>query len=315
LRELGFVSGQGFTFGTYTFSIRAVDHAGNVSESYSYEPITAYLNLDGSFTSLAKPTIEATSIGYLLANYTLFTSAKATFDLSKNTISSPGGAALTYTIQISDSARFNTENTYEFETAETSFVLDGSTIGKGSGMLCNMDQVYWRVKVTDANGVCTDWKNGETFAFRDENGLKIVNQYFKPDFIISTSISDIVPDFEGTGDNTHYKFLSWEGGEEEGFGIKYYLVTVKDSAGTVTEFASTDVYNGENGWIVKDIPHEGECTWTVKSVNYQGLTSNTFTGGKFVYDVTAPVFDTKSVKGECYGSVVDISWNAATDNI
>ena len=206
-------------------------------------------------------------------------------------------------MQVSDSARFDTDTTYIFESKESKIVLD-NTVGFGSGALSGMSRVYWRVAAVDSAGNRSEWFKGDQFAFVDEDGYVITDFLNAPTFV--SGLSHSIRFDEETFVREHV--LSWNGGDDD-FGTARYEIQVKDSSGKVSYFESS-----EKEYVLEGVA-EGNCSWSVRAVDYTGKVSGWTNGFNFTYDATAPVLDGSSVAGTVYGSDLNITWSSAVDNI
>ncbi len=317
-KTLSFGGSTALADGKYTWTIQAVDVAGNKSATLTGDQfIIDTEGPSGTFGTLGAPTINVSYLDTVTGGGSsssgngglsggdvednpivikVVESVSATFTINGTFNDTLSGVC--FLIQVSDSKDFSSR-VNEFVTSTKTLTLD-NTLGFGAGALSGMGTVYWRVQAIDAVGNRTNlWVNGESFSFKDSSGAAIT------DTVAPTKVTGL--SFSRIGKKSTF---TW-GASTDVFGVKSY--TLRYSTDNGKTWITRD--NIVDTSIMSEGLADGKYIWSVKADDYTGHNSGWSSNSSFVIDTTAPIFNEKSVTVTAIGSDLLFTWTAATDNI
>lgn len=285
--------------GTYTWSLVAVDYAGNVSSALTGDSF--FIDLDaphgpdggeGHFTSLPAPTITVEYNWFPQpgiegpedpvevrdpANITI------TFDASNHTYEDMTGVYFIYQISLDKTFQDDSKLVYNTLT-ESEFI--NTNVYEGDHLVLSTENngitrlagyapgttFYWRVKAVDGRGhEVANWSQQITpFQLKDSDGNDIVDIYTDPTTPENVSIT---VDADPNSSATHR--ISWIPSSDT-FGIKGYNIEISNKMETTylylpaDEFSRDDLYIGGAGLIL----NSGTYHFRVQAVDGSGRTSD-----------------------------------------
>lgn len=285
--------------GTYTWSLVAVDYAGNVSSALTGDSF--FIDLDaphgpdggeGHFTSLPAPTITVEYNKFPQpgiegpedpvevrdpANITI------TFDASNHTYEDMTGVYFIYQISLDKTFQDDSKLVYNTLT-ESEFI--NTNVYEGDHLVLSTENngitrlagyapgttFYWRVKAVDGRGhEVANWSQQITpFQLKDSDGNDIVDIYTDPTTPENVSIT---VDADPNSSATHR--ISWIPSSDT-FGIKGYNIEISNKMETTylylpaDEFSRDDLYIGGAGLIL----NSGTYHFRVQAVDGSGRTSD-----------------------------------------
>ena len=293
-------SGNWETDGMYSWSIVAVDYAGNESDAMSGDDFQIDTQApSGSFLLLPQPTITvewnyisqpgiSSSGNYDAVDVRDPASITVTFDVSNNTFTDDSD--IYYIYEISTDASFTDESQllysslrasdYAYSTVYEGDTLTLSTENNGITRLAGLKSgtvIFWRVKAIDSNGNTEEnWTYGGSFTMsavidEDDGTVRPVEDlYTNPTVPTNITVSSYIVDGQ---ENTY--MVAWDP-SSDAFGIQGYEILIYNAVDsiTVTVDASEITTSTERIYQLISLPESGSYYIKVRAVDGSGRYSS-----------------------------------------